>query len=478
MDHLAMLKEIAKTLSTGTKLDNMLLAALKRLLDITGLQSGWVFFISKDGTHSLITEHGAPPALVNNDCRRLKEGGCWCKSQFLKGKLQKAVNILECQRLERAIEANDGLTNDTTHHATIPLMAGNEAVGLINVASPGKQHFAKEELELLETVAFQMGTSIKRFQLLEESYERQELLDKTSEFTGVLHRPNGPRTVQHVVEQMQLTYGWTFVSLTIDNQGFEVGSRQGKQFNAETSVDTQLSSLWLQIQNKTKVPQDVLETVMLHISVYVERIALEEEQQQLTRETERHRLAQELHDSVNQLLFSISLHTKGLSRGVPEGQLKDGLHHIQHVTEHALKQLKHLVSHRELPDIDDSLPDAIIHYGRLLQLDISVDIDPIISLSPSCLETVFRFIQEALNNARKHSTSEQVTVTMSKNNDQVTLQIRDNGNGVDVAELVEGFGVRHMRTRAAELQGTAKMTSDSDTGTTWTLVFPESEEPI
>ena len=52
------------------------------------------------------------------------------------GKLERAVNIIECKRINNAIEYNWGDTEGILHHATVPLKAGGEKFGLLNVASP------------------------------------------------------------------------------------------------------------------------------------------------------------------------------------------------------------------------------------------------------------------------------------------------------------------------------------------------------
>jgi len=56
-------------------------------------------------------------------------------------------------------------TESITHHATVPLQSGNERFGLLNVASPNKDHYSEEDLELLESVAFQIGSAINGFYL-------------------------------------------------------------------------------------------------------------------------------------------------------------------------------------------------------------------------------------------------------------------------------------------------------------------------
>jgi two-component system NarL family sensor kinase len=171
IQRLQALKEIAERLNEATDLQDMLDNVLKKLLQVMNLKTGWIFFVDKDGNHELAADAGLPPALQIEKKRPMCEGGCWCIDRYVDGRLQKATNIIECKRIEDAIDFNWGETNDITHHVTIPLRAGEEKLGLLNVASPGKKKFTEEELALLESIAFQIGTTIKRIKLVERDQQ-------------------------------------------------------------------------------------------------------------------------------------------------------------------------------------------------------------------------------------------------------------------------------------------------------------------
>ncbi|MFX3630015.1 MAG: GAF domain-containing sensor histidine kinase [Ectobacillus sp.] len=174
MRRLQALKEIAERLNEATHLEIMLKNALQQLLQVMNLETGWVFFIDKEGKHELAANISLPPGLARKEKKPMCEGACWCIDRFVDGRLQKATNIIECKRIEDAIAYNWGDTRGITHHATIPLRAGDEKFGLLNVASPGKTRFTEEELALLEAIAYQIGTTIKRIKLVER--ERQYIV--------------------------------------------------------------------------------------------------------------------------------------------------------------------------------------------------------------------------------------------------------------------------------------------------------------
>ncbi|MEI4802080.1 GAF domain-containing sensor histidine kinase [Bacillus sp. FJAT-51639] len=168
MHRLQALKEIAELLNEATDLQQMLEKVLHTLLQVMDLQTGWIFFIDEKGTHQMLVDTNLPPALTWEEKKPMCEGDCWCINRFVAGRLQKATNIIECKRIEDAIEYEWGETESITHHATIPLQAGEEKFGLLNVASPHKTYFTEEELALLEAIAFQIGTTIQRIRLVEK----------------------------------------------------------------------------------------------------------------------------------------------------------------------------------------------------------------------------------------------------------------------------------------------------------------------
>lgn len=168
MHRLEALKEIAELLNEATNLQDMLEKVLHTLLQVMNLQTGWIFFIDESGKHSMLVDENLPEALTWQEKKPMCEGNCWCVERFVNGRLEKATNIIECKRIEDAIECNWGETEDVTHHATIPLRSGSEKFGLLNVAAPHKTHFSEEELALLESIAFQIGTTIQRIQLVEK----------------------------------------------------------------------------------------------------------------------------------------------------------------------------------------------------------------------------------------------------------------------------------------------------------------------
>ena len=138
------------------------------------------------------------------------------------------------------------------------------------------------------------------------------------------------------------------------------------------------------------------------------------------------------------------------------------------------------------PLLDESgLQAAISWYaGGLTErtaLQIDVEISDDLGRLPRDLELVlFRFIQEALTNIHRHASATKASIIMSRSQAHVTAEVRDNGSGMSAERLCQvssggsGLGIRGMRERIRQFQGSMEIHSDS----TGTNVFVEVPIPI
>ncbi|MFC5985412.1 GAF domain-containing protein [Marinicrinis lubricantis] len=179
-DELLILKTIAETLNQSNDMEQMLQKTLMKLLELTQMQTGWIFLLQKESVYELSADHRLPPALSRDDKNPMRCSDCLCQRLYVTGGLNQAVTIIECERLYNAITQCTGETHNLTHHATTPITVRGERLGLLNVGSPGKEHFSKEELTLLESVAYQLGTAIERVRLYEQ--KEKQAVDDISRF--------------------------------------------------------------------------------------------------------------------------------------------------------------------------------------------------------------------------------------------------------------------------------------------------------
>ncbi len=174
---LALLKEIAEFLNEETEMYSMTQGALKYLIEGSNFTTGWIFFINSVGEHELVSHVALPQSLTADHCHYIKDGSCWCVKAFNQRRLMKASNIVNCSRINLASKAFPSQNDNITHHATVPLKSGQEQFGILNVASPNTEIYSDEDLELLESVAFQLGSAIKRIYLTDREKKQQKLMN-------------------------------------------------------------------------------------------------------------------------------------------------------------------------------------------------------------------------------------------------------------------------------------------------------------
>jgi two-component system, NarL family, sensor kinase len=160
---LSILNHIAETLNGARDLQAALDDTLASVIDLLGLQTGWIFLADGRGKPYLAAYHAVPPALDYPGPPWV--GGCTCNSLFKSGELRAAINIVTCSRLAEARGDRRGLEV----HASAPLRSGARMLGILNVAAPGPATFQPDTLLLLSAVGAQLGTAIERVRLAEQA---------------------------------------------------------------------------------------------------------------------------------------------------------------------------------------------------------------------------------------------------------------------------------------------------------------------
>jgi len=364
-EDVAILKEIAELLNEGTDTIPTLSSVLKKLLHVTGLQTGWIFLIDENGSHHLAADEALPPALAQNNKERMCHGDCWCVNKYNNQTLKKATNIIECKRIEDVIEEGAGETGGLTHHATVPLRAGQERFGVLNVGSPNKTHFRKNELALLEAIAYQIGTALKRLKLTQREQE----------------------------------------------------------------------------------------TALI---------------------AERNRLARDLHDSVNQLLFSLSLTARaGVEMSEPE-DMKQTFSYIQDMAQEALGEMRALIWQLRPQGLENGLVSALRSYAEILGLQIETQVIGATNIPGKVEEALWRIGQEALANCKKHAQTTKAKLIFHTSPDEVTLTIKDTGCGFLYEENlpIPSLGLKNMKSRTEALKGIFRLSSQPGSGTEIQIRIP------
>ncbi len=219
---------------------------------------------------------------------------------------------------------------------------------------------------------------------------------------------------------------------------------------------------------------------------------------------ERQRLARELHDSVTQLVFSITLVAQSLApawrRDPAEGEMR--ISRLLELSQGALAEMRTLLFElrsTELPPLPtetgvrlpgitrlrrDGLVKALEKHIGLLVHNAPPIVLEAASYQPHSLEyevTLFRIAQEALNNVVKYAQATHVKIQLYEEEDSVCLSVTDDGVGFDVAQVQvarnigakSGFGLHTMRERAQAHNGHVIIRSESGQGTAVTVCLPQ-----
>jgi PAS domain S-box-containing protein len=197
---------------------------------------------------------------------------------------------------------------------------------------------------------------------------------------------------------------------------------------------------------------------------------------------ERHRLARDLHDSVTQSLYSLTLLAEGYRRQVPQGSLNEiqaWLEDLESVSLQALKEMRLLLYELKPTTFQqDGLMDAL---NRRLQsvesrsgMKVNFSVNPRTIIPVVFQENLYRIAQEALNNIIKHSGADTVLIHLENQAGNILLEIQDNGNGFlpSVAYNAGGLGLAGMTERARNLGGSLEIQSTVESGTIVRVLIP------
>lgn len=552
---MTILKTIAETLNTSNDLSIMLDTVLGKLLELTGLAAGWIFFSDGSPDYNCAVDKHLPPALRIRNKEPMKQGTCWCLNRMWDGRLDYAVNILNCKRLENAVEYQWGDTSGITHHATIPLRSSDRVIGLLNVAAPGKENFSENELALLQSVAYQLGGAVERMRLYRMEQHRAEQYARLGELsvelgTMVNEYSKDPRGwSEWVVRLARKYFGWPFVALLHEKSGIyslQASGEAGNVFRFITDLPAALSELELldhskqagqcEVRHVVQVPavqleaiasyvgynwpsepihrsdrgmmvqlpfslpeesgmlviglaasdqattadQEIIEVLAEHIAAAWESLRLVEQRRELARLEERNRLARDLHDSVNQMLFSLSLTAKGvesmLERESTPHPAAESVKDMRLLAQQALQEMRTLILQLRPIALNSGLLAALQEYGARQGLQVHMMSEGQEHLPSSIEEGLWRVGQEALNNVRKHAGVTQVSVTLRNTGQEVELSISDRGQGGAKRRgrdsSSRSLGLSIMKERVESLRGRFELTSSARRGTTVTAIIP------
>ena len=214
-------------------------------------------------------------------------------------------------------------------------------------------------------------------------------------------------------------------------------------------------------------------------SRYAQRLKGMSQRAAEVQESERRSLAQELHDRVGQNLTALNINLNILKSAVGSAakplvgaRIDDSLQLVDKTVEN----IRDVMAELRPAVLDDYGLAATLRwyadeFGRRAGLNVNVvGTDPTPRLAPSVERTLFRIVQEALNNVVKHAAAQRVTLSLDSQPGTFELSIADDGCGFDPAQLEQsdghrGWGLMIMKERAESAGGKLRVGSAAGCGT-------------
>ncbi len=201
---------------------------------------------------------------------------------------------------------------------------------------------------------------------------------------------------------------------------------------------------------------------------------------ELASSQERAHLARELHDSVTQALFSMTLITRSTELLIDRdpATARQKLSSLRDLQREALAEMRALIFELRPGNLEnDGLLAALRTHATALQgrigLPIVVTSELTERLPLEIEEVLYRIAQEGLHNVVKHAGARQVGLTLDRRSEGVHLRIRDDGKGFDAAAVPEGhLGLAGMRARADKIGASFQVVSRPGQGTTIEVLVP------
>ena len=242
-----------------------------------------------------------------------------------------------------------------------------------------------------------------------------------------------------------------------------------------------------------------LQIIADHLAVAIRNARLFESASALAVLEERERLSRDLHDSVTQMLFSVTLVAQSLiptwRQDRAEGEAR--AQRLLTLSRLALAEMRALIAdlrldvpaHDSLQGVapvglsrvrKEGLPAALRGYAEEISdgaLEVVLELDGYRPQPFEREEALFRIGQEALNNVVKHAGARTVRIGLRQDRDGIHLRVKDDGSGFDPAKLAGagqagGLGLVGMRERANALRGELRFESEPGKGAAVTVTVP------
>jgi signal transduction histidine kinase len=400
---------------------------------------------------------------------------------------------------------------------SVPMIAREQLVGVLDIAARHSGELDRERVWLVETAAPMLALAISDARIAADAAARESELQRLWHAgLDVAAAPDYAHTLRTVVDRARELVGadasalclwdadkqwWVLQGTSGATDAFEVhaepfAGRNGQgecpvvrfkyrrsHLDVPLSRDGQVIGCLCiasrQVRDFTSAERELVGGMAHQAAVAIDNVRRMEQAGTTAVNSERERLAREMHDTLAQLLGFVNFKAQAAREYV-----------AQNDAPRATKQLEQLVSitqelyadTRELilglrsvttpqRGLTETLAEYCHQFGLLCELDVEFDPGELAAVTfPPMVELqVLRVTQEALSNVRKHAQASQVKVRGSREGAGALLCIADNGRGFDPERLAASpmprFGLQSMRERVVSIGGRLQITSKAGEGT-------------
>lgn len=214
------------------------------------------------------------------------------------------------------------------------------------------------------------------------------------------------------------------------------------------------------------------------------RLADFSEYLQMTIEQERAAIAREIHDDIGGALAAVRFDLSWIGRHTADPATLDHLTAATEMLQHALEASQRIMMNLRPAILDQGLVAAVqwLAMGFMKRTGIETNVHASFengSLSKAVQLVAYRTAQEALTNIGKYAKCNQVSIELSDAENVLTLEVRDNGQGISPTELnkPKAFGLRGLQERAKTVGGWLDISTHRDKGTSIILSVPWEPAP-
>lgn len=336
-------------------------------------------------------------------------------------------DITERKRSEELIKESEYLYKNLFYKSPLPIsVCSADTLQFVEVNEAAVQLYGYTRKEFLKMTAFEIMSP-------EEKHELQQALPNTK------HINRAPILRKHIKKNNEAIF-------------VEVWAH---------AINYKGSNAWLVLAN------DITEKIQLQNELVEEKIRRQQEIAQAVidaQESERETLGRELHDNISQVLTTARLYLN-CAKDTPslqESMIKRSVDTISSAIEEIRRLSKSMIEtfHKEV-GLELSLNDLIenVRVTQQFSIDLEFKVRDEKKLDDKLKMTIFRIVQEQLNNTVKYAAASQVYIAIVQKDRHLQITIADDGKGFDTSKKRTGIGITNIISRTELFNGRVKIES-------------------